>query len=258
MARIVQHIRPTVVEPLEKGGYRARLAQSEADLNAAHALRTARFRPGHVGSLDQDALDDQCRHVLVERRADGALMATFRFMHLANGRGIDHTYSAQFYGLSKLTRYEKPVVEMGRFCTAEGAGDVDALRVGWALLTRYVDAHRVGLIIGCSSFPGTATEPFCDALALLKERHLAPDAWRPQVKAPQVVPFAKTLSGVRPSLRKAQKTLPPLLRAYLTMGGWVSDHAVIDPDLRTFHVFTGVEVSKIPPVRARLLRAAAA
>ena len=42
---------------------------------------------------------------------------------------------------------------------------------------------------------------------------------------------------------------------YLAMGGWVSDHAVVDRDLHTLHVFTGVEIARIPAARARLLRA---
>ena len=51
-------------------------------------------------------------------------------------------------------------------------------------------------------------------------------------------------------------TLPPLLRSYLMLGGWVSDHAVIDQDLNTLHVFTGLEIAAVPPARARLLRLA--
>ena len=51
--------------------------------------------------------------------------------------------------------------------------------------------------------------------------------------------------------------MPPLLRTYLGMGGWVSDHAVIDRDLDTLHVFTGVEVGAIPDRRKRALRALA-
>jgi hypothetical protein len=45
------------------------------------------------------------------------------------------------------------------------------------------------------------------------------------------------------------------LRTYLAMGGWVSDHAVVDDDLGTLHVFTGVEVGKVPGTRAARLRA---
>ncbi|MEM9211400.1 MAG: ornithine-acyl-ACP acyltransferase, partial [Pseudomonadota bacterium] len=51
----------------------------------------------------------------------------------------------------------------------------------------------------------------------------------------------------------ALRQIPPLLKTYLRMGGWVSDHAVIDRDLRTIHVFTGVEIAKIPPARRKAL-----
>ena len=51
--------------------------------------------------------------------------------------------------------------------------------------------------------------------------------------------------------------MPPLLRSYLTMGGWVSDHAVVDRDLNTLHVFTGLEIASIPAARAKALRASA-
>ncbi|MEO1331759.1 MAG: ornithine-acyl-ACP acyltransferase, partial [Pseudomonadota bacterium] len=55
---------------------------------------------------------------------------------------------------------------------------------------------------------------------------------------------------------RAMRLMPPLLRGYLSLGGWVSDHAVIDPELNTLHVFTGVEVKRVPKSRARLLRSA--
>ena len=48
--------------------------------------------------------------------------------------------------------------------------------------------------------------------------------------------------------------MPPLLRSYLRMGGWVGDHAVVDGDLDTLHVFTGLEVGAIPAARVRRLR----
>ena len=39
------------------------------------------------------------------------------------------------------------------------------------------------------------------------------------------------------------------------MGGWVSDHAVVDRQMGTLHVFTGLEIGAIPESRKRLLRA---
>ena len=49
--------------------------------------------------------------------------------------------------------------------------------------------------------------------------------------------------------------MPPLLRGYLTMGARVSDHAVIDRDLGTTHVFAGLPVADMPAPRRRLLAA---
>ncbi|HBQ35447.1 MAG TPA: ornithine-acyl-ACP acyltransferase, partial [Rhodobacteraceae bacterium] len=36
---------------------------------------------------------------------------------------------------------------------------------------------------------------------------------------------------------------------------WVSDHAVVDRQMTTMHVFTGVEISAIPENRKKILRA---
>ena len=69
--------------------------------------------------------------------------------------------------------------------------------------------------------------------------------------------FANTLKLFKPNLKAAQRRMPPLLRTYLLMGGWVSDHAVVDNDLNTLHVFTGMEIKGIPANRKRLLRAMA-
>ena len=77
----------------------------------------------------------------------------------------------------------------------------------------------------------------------------------PLVKAPKVFQFARNLRLRRPNMKLALGRMPPLLRTYLVMGGWVSDHAVIDTDLNTLHVFTGIEIARVPSKRAKLLRA---
>ena len=146
------------------------------------------------------------------------------------------------------------MVEMGRFCIdPDHARDPDILRVAWGAMTQFVDEQGVDMLFGCSSFHGTETDSYLDAFAMLKERHLAPKRWLPKVKAPDVFRFARRLRR-KPDAKAALKTMPPLLRTYLMMGGWVSDHAVVDHDLNTLHVFTGLEISAVPPARAQALR----
>lgn len=149
------------------------------------------------------------------------------------------------------------MVEVGRFCVHPEWKDPDILRVAWGALTRYVDETGVGMLFGCSSFMGTDTAPYEDSFAMLRERHLAPKRWLPRVKAPDVFRFGRLLRRRKPDARAAMAGMPPLLRTYLMMGGWVSDHAVVDRQLNTLHVFTGLEIGAIPPRRAALLRGVA-
>ncbi len=241
---------------LTRGRYRARLAGDPAERAAAHALRDLVFRGG-AGGRDRDAFDDLCDHVLIEEAATGAVVCCFRLLHLARGAEIARSYSAQFYELSGLAQFEAPMVEMGRFCIDPRVPpDPDILRLAWGAMTAYVDAHGVEMLFGCSSFHGTEAREYSDAFALLRDRHLAPRRWLPRVKAPAVFRYASRLRH-KPDLKRAMAKMPPLLRSYLMMGGWVSDHAVVDPDLGTLHVFTGLEIGAIPPARARALRAVA-
>ncbi|WP_424940293.1 GNAT family N-acetyltransferase [Aliiroseovarius sp. S253] len=235
--------------------YHARFGETRADILSAQVLRHRCFRGGE--GLDADSFDDICRHVLIEDAITGKLVASFRLLPFPDGKSISDSYSAQFYELSALYDYNSPMIEMGRFCIdPEAQGGADILRVAWGAMTRYVDQEKIGLLFGCSSFHGTDEARYLDTFALLRDRHIAPKRWRPRVKAPNVFRFAQRLRRA-PDTKRAMLGLPPLLRTYLMMGGWVSDHAVVDHDLDTLHVFTGVEIASVPPARARLLRAVA-
>lgn len=235
--------------PLEKGIYTVREASSDADNAAAMALRHRCF--GSAGGI-ADAFDDTAQQVLVTT-TQGRVVATFR-MSLLSGARITQSYAAQYYDLRALAEFSGPMLELGRFCIHPEHPDPDILRIAWAALTAYVDAQQVALLFGCSSFAGTDPLPYLDAFRLLKARHLAPLRWAPQMHASDVFPFAE-LPATAPELKKATATLPPLLRTYLMMGGWVSDHAVIDREMGTLHVFTGLETGAISAVRKKLLRA---
>lgn len=251
---------------LGKGRYRSRLAETPADILACQQLRHLAFvsergvvRGSGDGGIDTDEFDPQCQHVMVEDSRTGQLVCCFRMMPLVDGSQIGRSYSAKYYELSNLAAYPGRMVEMGRFCVHPAHRDPNILRVAWAEMTRFVDREQVELLFGCSSFHGVEAEEYADAFALLKERHLAPKRWLPRVKAPKVFQYAAMLRPRKPDLKLALKRMPPLLRTYLTMGGWVSDHAVIDNDLNTLHVFTGVEIARMPPSRRQLfLRAAGA
>ncbi|MDS9467588.1 GNAT family N-acyltransferase [Paracoccus sp. MBLB3053] len=249
---------------LRKGRYEVLVAKGPEQIREAQQLRWLCF----VGkrsqleptddSIDADDYDDRCTHVLIREIPTGKLVACFRMLTLSGGCEIGDSYSARYYNLSRLLEFDGKMVEIGRFCIHPERQDPDILRLAWGALARHVDAEGVEMLFGCSSFMGTDTQGYEDAFAMLRERHLAPKRWLPRVKAPKVFRFARALKLRKPDPRLAMAAMPPLLRSYLAMGGWVSDHAVVDQQMNTLHVFTGLEIRAIPPGRAKLLRAAGA
>lgn len=241
------------MQPFSRGRYSAVIAQAEDGFGDVQKLRGLCF--GASGAKT-DEFDSKCSQILIRRSADHKLVASFRILALT-GETLYQSYSAQHYALESLTTFKGRMLEMGRFCIHPDENDPDILRIAWAVLTAFVDKHDIKLLFGCSSFVGTQASNYQSAFSVLQNRHLAPMRWRPQRKAPETISIASIASD-NSQPRKAMVQMPPLLRTYLLMGGWVSDHAVIDRELNTLHVFTGVEVDKIPPARKRLLRATVA
>ncbi len=234
-----------------KGRYTVQQANSPAERASIHALRALCF--GVPDPFDVDGYDDRCTHFVIKDTASGTTVCCYRLLAVRASH-LSHSYAAQFYDLSTLSTYSGLMMELGRFCVHPDWNDPDIVRLAWAALTDMVDSQDVQMLFGCSSFDGIEKAAHLDAFAMLKARHLAPDGWRPGIKAPDVYRFADEVQHA-PDAKRATAAMPPLLRTYLMMGGWVSDHAVVDHEMNTLHVFTGLEIGKIPENRKRLLRA---
>lgn len=229
----------------QKGRYQVRLALSAQDVLACQQLRHLCFF-GSSG-VDCDSHDALAQHLMITDHA-GRLVAAARYLLYADGAGLAGSYAGQFYDLTALRRDSRPVLELGRFCIAPDVLDGDIVRVAWGALAQIVDRAGVGLLVGCTSFAGTDPAVYARAFAQLAARHLGPTDLRPAVRAAQVVMLGAGLG-------QGDAPLPSLLRSYLAMGGWVSDHAVIDHEMGTLHVFTCLDIGAVPPARARALRA---
>lgn len=230
---------------LEFGPYRAVIGTCRASRDLALSLRASVFRNG-VSDVDQ--FDALCLHGCVAKGTDAAKVA-FRARLIASPETLADSYSGQHYDLSPLQRLQGPFLELGRFCQSEGPPDVTALRLAWAALGVLVDRHDIQMMMGCSSFSGADAKAHSAELAFLRANHVGPAALRPKRLSPKAIDL--------PTDFASSKGLPQLLRSYLGMGGWVSDHAVLDCDLNRLHLFTGLAIAAIPEPRKARLRALA-
>ncbi len=221
-----------------------RMADTAHDLAACQALRHACFIGG-VG-LDADRFDAVSEHVMVEK--GGALVCTLRLRVLPDGADLTDSYTGSFYHFGPM---RGPTLEVGRFCVAENAFSPDVLRMAWVAITAWVDARDIQHLFGCASFTDTDPAPYADAFGLLQSAHLGNMNVVPQSIDNKSLHAVCDINFDR---RRAMDQLPPLLRSYLGMGGYVSDHLIIDRSLGTLHVFTGLRIADIPAARARSLR----
>jgi len=234
---------------LEFGRLRLRAALSDRDMAQVALLRKTRFRNNKSADLDQ--FDPLYTHLLIteDRRSDALACAR---LSVLTGPALDAGYSAQFYDLSPLVVADLRALELGRVCIADDRRqDPDILRALLSGIALYSDSQTVDVLIGCASFKGDDPVRHSPALGFLHARHTGPAALCPLKRSPLAFDLPPQS---RPEDQKtALHSIPPLLRMYLGMGGWVSNHAVRDPVLDTLHVFTAVELARIPANRKRLL-----
>lgn len=223
--------------------YRVRLAQDDADLHRAQALRQRAFR-GLLGR-DSDRFDATASHILVQDRA-GQVLATFRFAVFDAGDDLHGSYAASFYDLRNFAAQQGHKAEVGRFCLHPDVQDPDVLRLAFAALARLTTEQSLAHIFGCSSLPGADPAPHAASLAWLHDTALGPPDLCPSPIAPQALPMAGKPGD--------DAGLPALLRFYLGLGAWVADHAMLDHDLDTLHVFTALDLTRLTPTAAKMLQ----
>ncbi len=211
------------------GNWHVRLEHGAAPARALD-MRARLFR---AGNPDGDRFDVPASHLTVER--GGALAACAR-LTVQEADAIAVGYTAQFYDLRAFAGSFSRALEVGRICLDPDCTDPEVPRLMLAVMAQIVTEAGVDVLYGCSSFPA-------DGAGMVRlAGHVAPDNWRPGRLAPETI-----------VLPRAPGPLPPLLRAWLSLGAGVSDHAVVDRDLDTLHVFTALPVAAIPARRARLL-----
>ncbi|MCC5988009.1 MAG: GNAT family N-acetyltransferase [Pararhodobacter sp.] len=238
--------------PVERGGFEMRLARNRSELQQLQRLRARSFR-GDESANDADRHDARSRHLWIARPGEPPL-ATLRLSHHLDAQSLLAGYSAGFFDLEPIARLQGTALELGRLCLRPQAPTAEVMRLIWTGIARMTIRSGAQRLIGCTSLDGADPARHRALLAQLAVRHLGPPDQRPAARGPGASGFGH-LATQKPA--PAPPRLPPILRFYMSLGGWVSDQLAIDTDLNTCLLFTCVEVAAMPASRRQLLRALA-
>lgn len=230
------------------GPLEVRLAATAAEVEAAQALRyrvfysemAARPTPEMAArERDFDPFDDLCDHLLVIDHSrgvgPGTVVGTYRLIRRCAAAKAGSFYSSHEYDIAPLVDYPGEILELGRSCVDAAWRGRPTMQLLWRGIAAYVSQHDIAVMFGCASLPGTDPQSLALPLSYLHCHHLAPPELRPTALANRYVDMRLMApSAIDP--RRALGRLPPLIKGYLRLGGFVGDGAVIDHQFNTTDV----------------------
>ena len=258
LSNLVQLTHQLIVGSLE-----VRLAETAEEIDAAQALRYRVFyeemgaipSPETLASKrDRDSMDQYCDHLLViDKAREGAesIVGTYRLIRRSAAAKNGSFYSASEFDISPLIAYEGEILELGRSCIDKDYRTGTVMNILWKGLSAYMYQYDIKLMFGCASLPGADPALHTVPLSYLYHHHLAPPALRaralPEVYTPmdllpreafnpETALDSMSFNGIKLDPKAGANSLPPLIKGYLRVGGYVGDGAFLDKQFNTTDV----------------------
>ena len=238
---------------LEAGPYVARLALTEQERTAAYRLRFLVFNmemnegleSAYADGYDKDHFDDVCDHLVVEERATGEIVGTYRLqMGDVAGQYFGY-YSEQEFCFAPYEAMRSQIVELGRACIHREHRSPEVLHLLWRGIARYSLVNGGRYMMGCCSLtsqdPAMGRAVYASLKNCMVEQPLRTVATPAYALPPQDVELP-------------EERAPKLLRAYLTIGAKICSEPAIDRDFKTIDFLTLLDLQTLHPrVAARFL-----
>lgn len=251
------------LQGLRLGKLEVRIAHTPEEILAAQKLRYRVFyeemgaKPlGDMQSrkVDYDTLDNFCDHLIVLDKTaltiEDSVIGTYRLVRRDAAKRHGGFYSSSEYDISRLLAYPGEILEVGRSCVAPAHRNRPTMQLLWRGIADYIAAHGIEILFGCASLPGTDPKALAVPLTYLYYYHLAAPYIRTtalphryvdmRLMDPAEVDPQKGISSLPP-----MNLLPPLLKGYLRLGGFVGDGAVVDEQFNTTDVCVIVKTDLI-------------
>jgi putative hemolysin len=238
---------------LEAGAYVARLALAERERIAAYRLRFVVFNlemnegleSAYVDGYDKDHFDDVCDHLIVEERATGEIVGTYRLqMGDVAGEYFGY-YSEQEFCFAPYEAMRSQIVELGRACIHRTHRSPEVLHLLWRGIARYALVNGGRYMMGCCSL--TSQDP---AMGHAVYESLKNCMVEPALRTVATPAFALPV----PAVKMPEERAPKLLRAYLTIGAKICSEPAIDREFKTIDFLTLLDLQTLHPrVAARFL-----
>lgn len=225
-----------------------RLARDATEIDAAQHLRYRVFYEEYAAKpsaemqktrRDFDAYDDITDHLVVvdESIADPQqrIVGTYRLLRREAAEKFGKFYTSDEFNIEPLLQSGATLLELGRSCVLAEYRTRPVLQLLWQGITDYMLDHRIGLMFGCASFPGTDIDAMAAQLSYLRHFHLAPEGLRPRALDSRYVDM-DIIPADQLDPKRVFASLPPLIKGYLRLGATIGDGAIVDTQWNSIDV----------------------
>ena len=249
---------------VRQGSLEVRLARSIKEIKSAQKLRyeilyeEMHAKPDwrmRMTKRDIDDYDIFCDHLLVldhDRPKAKRIVGTYRLLRQEVATAHDGFYSSGEYNLGPLMTDSfgaqmgegRQLLELGRSCVHKDYRANSTINMLWKGIAEYLKEHNIAYMFGCASFETTDPNEYKESMAYLYHNYLVPDDFKVRALDDQFVEM-NTIAAEDIDVRKARRSLPPLIKGYLRIGCFIGDGAVVDEQFGTTDVFVMLPVEKI-------------
>lgn len=223
-----------------------RLAESEAEIEAAQQLRFNVFYEEHTATpsadvkkqrRDFDEYDDYADHLVVvdHSGAEDQIVGTYRLLQREPAQKVGQFYSASEYNIDPLLNCGSSLLELGRSCVLPAYRSRPIMQLLWQGIANYVSDNDIEIMFGCASFYSTDIEKIAPSLSYLHHYHLAPQQFRVRAVDERYIDM-NIVAQEDLNARRVFAELPPLIKGYLRLGATIGEGAVIDKEFDTTDV----------------------
>jgi putative hemolysin len=233
----------------EVGRYRLRLAHGPEDREAACRLRFRVFNielgegleSSYSTGIDSDQFDLFCEHLLVEDKADGRIVGTYRMQSGTTAAINLGYYSAQEFEFAPYEPLRRDILELGRASIDREHRTPEVLTLLWRGIAQYANDMGLRYLVGCSSLNSRDPAEGWHMYRELERYRVSPEfetVPTPAYVCPTEQAGTETQldSALHDSLGPTK--VPKLLKTYLTIGARICAPPAWDREFGTIDFLT--------------------
>lgn len=234
-------------------------AETKSEIKAAQILRYKVFfseRDNKIIKLnffkkETDHYDKYSHHLIVTFKrtkfSQTQVIGTYRLLDQSSAQRHSGFYSENEFNLSKLLRNSgfKNMLELSRSCIHKKFRNKNILQLMWKNIHQFIVNNKIDALFGTASFLETNLFNIESELKFLNSNFSMPENIAVEALEHCKVNLREEIDSEQKYSKEIIKKIPTLIKAYLRLGAYIGDGAVIDHHFKTTDVFVFLPFSRI-------------